>query len=146
MITRDDVLGAWHLVSFIAEADGEVTEPLGAEPVGVILYTSDGYMSAQLMRRDRPAYAKADITGGTTEQMALAAGGYLAYSGPFDLDETTGVVRHHVTVALLPNWVNGTQVRQGLIDGDTLTLSADSTSRRGVTTHSTLVWRRAQTR
>ncbi|MDT5188930.1 MAG: hypothetical protein QOI28_1181, partial [Mycobacterium sp.] len=109
---------------------------------GTIIYTPDGYMSAQLMRRDRPAYRRADIDGGTTEQTVAAASGYLAYSGPYTLDESTGAVYHHVGVSLLPNWLGGTQVRQGHLDGTTLVLSADSTSRKGRTTRSTLVWRR----
>jgi len=142
VLRRADILGAWVLVSWTAEVDGEVSTPLGPDPVGTIIYTPDGYMSAQLMRRDRPAYRRADIDGGTTEQTVAAASGYLAYSGPYTLDESTGAVHHHVGVSLLPNWLGGTQVRQGHLDGTTLVLSADSTSRKGRTTRSTLVWRR----
>ncbi|MDT5111332.1 MAG: hypothetical protein QOE20_3222, partial [Mycobacterium sp.] len=63
---RDDILGTWVLASYTAETAGEVTSPLGPEPVGIIMYTPDGYMSAQLMRRDRPAYDRAITGGGST--------------------------------------------------------------------------------
>lgn len=139
----DDILGTWLLVSWTAEADGGVSHPLGTDPVGTIIYTADGYMSAQLMRRDRPAYDSAWPGGGTEAQLAAAASGYLAYSGPFTLDESTGVVHHHVEVSLLPNWLGGVQDREGRLDGTRLVLSADTTSRKGITSHSTLTWRRA---
>lgn len=143
VLRRDDILGTWQLVSWTAEADGEVSHPLGVDPAGTIVYTADGYMSAQLMRRDRPAYDRPLPTGGTTDQLAAAAIGYLAYSGPFTLDESTGIVHHHVEVSLVPNWVGGTQDRSARLDGATLVLSADTTSRRGIISHSTLTWRRA---
>jgi hypothetical protein len=145
-MTRDAIIGAWRLASYTAESDGDVSEPLGPEPVGIIMYTPDGYMSAQLMRHDRPAYDKAITGGGTSEQMAAAAAGYLCYSGPFTLDEEAGVVQHHVEVSLLPNWVGSVQIRQGRLDGDTLTLSADVQSRKGVSSTHVLVWRRARAR
>ncbi|TPG25533.1 lipocalin-like domain-containing protein [Mycolicibacterium hodleri] len=146
MIRRDDLLGAWRLATYTAESGGDVAEPLGLEPVGIIVYTPDGYMSAQLMRPDRPAYDKAITGGGTPEQLADAARGYLCYSGPFSVDESADVVHHHVEVSLLPNWVGGVQVRRAHLDGETLTLSAEVTSRKGVSSTHVLVWRRAQPR
>jgi Lipocalin-like domain len=138
----DDILGAWRLTTYTADTNGEVSYPLGEDPVGIIMYTTDGFMSAQLMRRDRPAYDKAITGGGTTEQMASAASGYLCYSGPYTVDEAAAVLHHHVEVSLLPNWVGGVQVRQAQFDGDTLTLSAVVTSRKGTSSRHVLVWRR----
>ncbi len=143
MIRRDDVLGAWRLQAYTAESGDDRDEPLGPDPVGLILYTPDGFMSAQLMRRERPAYDRAITGGGSPEQMAAAAGGYLCYSGPFTLDESAGVLEHHVEVSLLPNWVGGIHSRRAQLDGDTLVLSAEVISRRGVSTTHVLVWRRA---
>lgn len=139
---RDDLLGAWHLESYVSQSDVGVDEPLGPNPVGIIMYTSDGYMSAQLMRRDRPAYDKAATDGGTPGQMAAAASGYLCYSGPFTLDEAASVVSHHVEVSLLPNWVGGTQVRHGRLEDGALVLRAELTSRSGASTTHVLTWRR----
>ncbi len=46
---RDQLIGAWKLVSYQEmPADGsEPFEPLGPEPRGIIVYTRDGYVSAQ---------------------------------------------------------------------------------------------------
>src|ERR1700682_5188873 len=123
---RDAVLGTWELVSYTAQDNhgGPIPYPLGPDALGLIMYTADSYMSAQLMRRDRPAFDRPEIDGGTPEQRAAAAAGCLAYSGPFTVDELTGVLHHQVTVSLIPNWLNHTQLRQSTLDGDHLTLSA----------------------
>src|SRR5215470_9048332 len=124
---RDQLLGAWRLVSFIAvDSDsGERSYPLGPDAAGFIMYTSDGYMSAQIMTPGRPNYDVADFSGGTQPQTVAAASGYMAYSGPYQVDERTGVVRHYLEVSLLPNWLKSLQVRHGSIDGDRLTLAAE---------------------
>ena len=69
-----------------------------------------------------------------------------ATAGRFSLDEAADVVHHHVEVSLLPNWVGGVQVRRAHLDGDVLTLTAEVTSRKGVSSTHVLVWRRAQPR
>jgi hypothetical protein len=142
---HDDVLGTWELVSY-TEGDnhgGPITYPLGPDALGLIMYTSDGYMSAQIMRPDRPAFDRPETGGGTPEQAEAAAVGYLAYSGPFTVDENTGVLHHQPRVSLLPNWLNGTQLRHATLDGDHLTLSATTTAPDGSETISTLLWKRA---
>ena len=54
---REKLLGAWRLVDVVEEpVDGSPPRrPHGERPIGLILYTPDGYMSAQIMERDRPA-------------------------------------------------------------------------------------------
>src|ERR1700676_3384707 len=142
---HDAVLGTWELVSYTAEENdgGPVTYPLGPDALGLIMYTGDGYMSAQIMRPDRPAFDRPETDGGTPEQAAAAAAGYLAYSGPFTVDENTGVLHHQPRVSLLPNWLNLTQLRHSTLDGDHLTLHAITTAPAGAETISTLVWKRA---
>jgi hypothetical protein len=143
MTLHDEIRGAWHLASYVVQEDGgPVSYPLGRDAVGLIIYTHDGYMSAQLMRPDRPTYDHADTAGGTTDQAAAAAAGYLAYSGPYVVDEVTGMVHHEVVVSLLPNWLGTVQLRRSTLEADRLTLTADAPL-DGVMIRSTLVWCRA---
>lgn len=144
MTLRDKIRGAWQLVSYVVQddQDGPVTHPLGTDAQGLIIYTHDGYMSAQLMRRDRPDYDQPDTGGGTAEQTAAAAAGYLAYSGPYVVDEDTAIVHHDVVVSLLPNWLGTVQLRHSTLAGDRLTLVAEAPA-GGATVRSTLVWARA---
>ncbi|MEB3021390.1 lipocalin-like domain-containing protein [[Mycobacterium] crassicus] len=121
---RDAILGGWELSSFdSADAGtGSVSHPLGTAPRGLILYTGDGYMSAQL-------------TG--SADAALPA--YIAYGGRFHVDEDTATVHHQVSVSMLPELLAAPQLRQARVDGDRLTLSATTTN-DGVTSRNTLIW------
>lgn len=48
---RERLVGCWLLVGHSVTADGgEASYPLGTSPPGTILYTPDGYTSAQLAR------------------------------------------------------------------------------------------------
>jgi Lipocalin-like domain len=87
--TRDDLrtnlIGGWTLQSYEARSiDGStVTYPLGAHAQGIIMYTPDGYMSAQLMRSDRLKLGDDDMQPDSLDELAAAASGYLSYSGPY---------------------------------------------------------------
>lgn len=117
------LLGAWRLVSYTAEsASGDVIHPLGPNASGYIIYTADGHMSATVMTPSRPRFASADPMGGTAEEHAAAAAGYLSYAGTFDVDEVLGVVVHHIDTALVPNWVGSDFKRKVTLDGDQLEL------------------------
>jgi len=123
---RDAVLGAWELLSFVARdaATGNARHPLGMTPRGLILYTADGHMSAQLAVSDMSRY--------------------VAYGGRFSVDEETSTVHHDVTMSMMPELLASPQFRQASVDGDLLTLSATTTDKAGVTTRSSLVWRRPE--
>jgi Lipocalin-like domain len=122
---REAVLGAWELVSFVARdvATGEDRHPLGTSPRGLILYTPDGHMSAQLADPNMK--------------------GYIAYGGRFSVDEETSTLHHDVTISMMPELLAQPQFRHASIDGDVLTLSASRTDDAGVTTDSRLRWERA---
>jgi hypothetical protein len=144
MTLQESLVGGWELVSYTERTrpDGPVTYPHGPDATGLILYTPDGYMSAQIMTRGRPAYHSPVAGGGTVEQAATAAAGYLAYSGPYFVEESSGDIHHHVMVSLLPNWLGTTQIRYSQLDGARLTLSAETPTPDGTTVLSTLVWTR----
>ena len=59
---RDKLIGAWTLISYVEKpVDGSApNHPMGERPMGIIMYTSDGYMSAQLMRPNRRPFASGD--------------------------------------------------------------------------------------
>ena len=57
-------------------------------------------------------------SGGTTEQAAAAALGYLAYSGRYFVDESTGDVRHEAKLSLVPNYLGQSICGHSDLDGD----------------------------
>src|SRR5687767_10319147 len=55
------VVGTWKLVSYETQtADGARTFPLGQDVSGIAIYSADGHVSIQFMRRDRPRFASGD--------------------------------------------------------------------------------------
>ena len=142
-VRLDNLIGTWRLVSYTASDDGGALRyPLGPDADGYLMYTTDGYMSVHMMRRHRTDYDRPDIQGGTTDQYAEAAAGYLAYAGPFGIDESESVISHTVDVSLLPNWLGSVQLRRPSRDGNRLTMRARYVV-ESVTVDSTLVWDRA---
>jgi hypothetical protein len=116
-------MGAWRLAEFsVIARDGSVTHPMGKDLEGLIIYSPDGYMS---------------------EELAAAAAGYLAHSGPFYVDEEVATLRHHMSVSLFPNWVGDTPERFVELDGDILTISTAPVIVEGIELTPRLIWRRA---
>jgi Lipocalin-like domain len=144
---REQLVGAWALSSFV-ERDietGVENRPFGERPLGLILYTPDGYMSAQLQRPDRHAFADGDVLRATSEEYAAAGSSYVAYSGRFYVDEAKRSLSHEMAVSFFPNWLGQRQVRLVEVDGKRLQLSTDGPQRfNGVLKTATLTWRRAQ--
>jgi hypothetical protein len=143
---KDQLLGTWRLISYVeVPVDGSAKRyPMGHHPEGIILYTSDGYMSVQVMKEDRREVASNDWAVGTDEEFAEYARSFFAYSGRFEVDEAGRIVRHSADVSLLPALVGHTQVRAAKIEGDRLHLSTISPfSSAGAQVNAKLVWERA---
>jgi len=142
---RERLVGSWKLVSYEVRSDDgrRVIYPLGKDAKGYILYTPDGYMSAQIMQLDRPLYHAADPGRGTDEESAQAARGYLAYSGPYHVEDESVVV-HEAEVSLFPNWVEETLSRKAVLNGRRLELSTTAPVPVGdEQLTAVLVWERA---
>lgn len=119
---RDQLVGAWELLSYVSNSEDrtkEATYPLGKDPKGILLYTADGYMSAQIQ-----ALKSAKEPDAHSTQLT----GYLGYTGPFYIDETGSetVLQHQMSLSSFPAWLGDTQRRLVRLDGDTLALSAES--------------------
>jgi hypothetical protein len=83
---REQLVGCWRLVGYSVTAaeGGETDRPLGNSPLGTILNTPDGYMSARLSGP------------GPSEDDQESDAYYIAYSGPYDVDEQTRTVVRQV--------------------------------------------------
>lgn len=143
---RDRLIGAWELISYEERSVDDSTSfyRMGEKPMGIIMYTPDGFMSAQFMEGDRKPFASGDWFRGTDEEYRQAASSYLAYSGPFHVDEEQKIVTHSMFVSIFPNWIGQTQPRAVRIEGDDLYLSSVSPFHvPGKTVNVCLHWRRA---
>src|SRR5262245_33600708 len=124
MLTREQFVGAWKLVSWENRLpDGSVRHPFGKDALGYLFYREDGYMATELMTADRPPQRSSeDIFEGTAEEKAQMMRTFLAYCGRFEVRGDTVV--HHIEVGSFPNWVGRGHVRSARFEGsDRLVLS-----------------------
>jgi lipocalin-like protein len=85
-------------------------------------------MSAQLSASDRRDFASGDMCRGVPDDYVAAGVSYLAYSGPYYVDEARRTVEHEMAMSLFPNWKGQRQLRIPELDGDTLVLATDRPS------------------
>jgi hypothetical protein len=143
---RDQLIGAWKLVSYVEKpVDGSAPAyPFGEDAQGIIVYTHDGFMSAQLSRRNRAPFASDDWSKGRAEEFAAAASSYFAYTGPFQVDEENQSLSHSMFISLFPNWIGQTQARVVHFDGDFLTITTEKpVESLGKMVKPELQWKRA---
>lgn len=136
------LVGAWKLLVFEFRSEGQVVFPFGTNFMGLCLYDATGYMAIQIVRGDRPRFVENDALLGTPAEVGAAFLGCLAYAGTYVADETHGVVVHHVSQALFPNWIGTDQVRFYRISGDRLIVSAPTQQVGGHLMDVMLVWER----
>src|SRR5258708_13105628 len=101
---REQLIGAWKLLSYVeTPVDGSPKRfPMGENAQGIIMYTPDGYMSAQLMTPGRRQFASGDWFKGTPQEYSEEGGGYIAYSAPCHVDEPNQPLTHPIPVSLHP--------------------------------------------
>lgn len=144
---RQRLLGAWSLAAWQIATDGdrEPGLPFGADAIGLLLYTADGWMNASIARSGRAALSAASIRRVPLAEQGAAFESYFNYGGAFTLREIDGAahVVHTVCFSLNPGFVGTEQIRRIRFDGaDRLTLSADEPAAGGMRRHR-LDWRRA---
>lgn len=140
MLEKAQLLGAWQLESWSIGHEGrdDVTYPFGEEPVGLLLYTDDDWMSVSISRDQRPALpADRPFRAIDDERLAAAYRDYFHYAGRYRISGDD--VTHYVTQSLNPGFVGTEQLRHVELDGETLVLSGRDEEGGRVRFHN-LVW------
>ena len=125
--TRQSLVGTWRLVEYkaIHIDTGHITYPMGPNAQGFLMYSADGFMSAHLMRPGATAFNGKDRIQGTQEEQSQAMSHYLAYCGPYDLEEANGgiTVKHDLKVSSFPSWLGTEKRRLVTLNGNNLELN-----------------------
>ncbi len=110
-------VGTWKLVSWeVTQPDGAVFYLYGHNVVGYLIYTADGYVSAEIMdpdRRQSDPNFPLEIAAAQTlpdPDRARAYSTYLSYCGTYTVDRNR--VTHHVKAGLIPSWTGSEQPRE----------------------------------
>ncbi|MFB7175906.1 lipocalin-like domain-containing protein [Streptomyces sp. NPDC056254] len=98
---RRAIIGAWSLVSFTANGHSEARHPLGDEVHGMLIYTPQGFMAAQLAGSD----------------------GYMGYAGTYEWHGSRVV--HRTVVGNAPQWDGAVLHRSAELKDRLLTLRAE---------------------
>ena len=115
---RSRLIGAWKYVGEVDKTDdGQSIETKSCD--GLLIYTADGFMSAQVMPKGRPW---AEDTA-TLEDLRQWVGDATAYSGRFEVDASAHTVTHLPSVSLEPGYQEQRLVRSYAFDGNRLKLS-----------------------
>jgi hypothetical protein len=143
LIVTADLVGTWSLGSYSDTTEGaEIVLPFGPNPIGLLIYTPYGYMSAQLMSPDHSPLDAGDWNGQTQGDYQENARGFIAYSGEYQFDEATSTVSHMPSVSFVPSLIGQRLKRQVKLDGDRLTLTVVTSRVEGNPVKSSLCWLR----
>jgi hypothetical protein len=143
-MTASPFIGVWSLISFVARnASGNEVLPLGNHPIGQLVYTASGYMSAVLSRRERSAFGSQDRRQATTEELQALFNDFDAYCGTFTVDPEASEVTHQVRQSSWPNVIGETYVRHFEFHDGELRLTTPPVLARGEYWVSQLRWQRA---
>jgi len=136
----EGVVGAWSLESFDEETrDGSMKPRFGPHPVGYLIYTASGRVSATLSAAHRPKLIAPDAASSTVEERSEALRNFLAYAGTYRVRGDH--VFHTLETCVFTNLVGTTLERAFRIKGDELTIRTLPPYIWG--NASTLLWRRA---
>jgi len=146
-------IGTWRLVSIgTVRPNGEVvTDWMGSNPDGLLIYDRTGHVSVQLMHDPRTIWhaglaadppAEADTA--SVEQKAAAFSGYYAYYGRYEVDENQHIVKHHVEGSLWPSEVGFTYQRHFEFAGSRITLTTNLYKSKSEQRYNRLIFERIQ--
>jgi len=115
----DSLVGTWHLVRYVDTPEGGAPiQAFGTEPIGLFIFTPDGYASLSFMRNPP------DINAATTDldPDACIPSWYCSYFGTYTVNYKHGSWVTHVLGGNIPAYFGTDQTRTFKLHGDTLTI------------------------
>lgn len=105
------LVGEWELTTFVIPDSAGGAHPWWDDkPAGFIVYTADGFMSAQLYDTRRASIG-ARWDSASAEAARTQFAGLTTYYGTYVLDTLARTVTHTVVGAMAPDWVGRKLVR-----------------------------------
>ena len=110
-------VGAWTLLSWVVtDPEGNERYPHGRNAAGQLVYTESGRVGVHQLN---PQAELPDVSGLTPAEAARRlATVFAAYFGTYTVDESAGIVTHHLEGVSDPTLIGTAQVRQFEFIGD----------------------------
>jgi hypothetical protein len=138
------LVGTWELISredYNRSGERRIDPALGAYPIALLFFDSRGHFAAQFMKRERGGAADREAANPAPNN-SRARGGYDAYFGTYDIDDSLGTVTTRLEGALSPENVGQVFTRTVNVAGDELTIRLETATAGGEPITRTLRWKR----
>ena len=119
--TAQDLVGTWTLVSSTFQQSGAPTESFGPNPLGTLIFGSDGRYVLVFLRRDLPKVASNNRLSETAEESRAIAQGSVAHFGTYSVNGADKTLVFRIENSTFPNWNGTEQARPFTLAGDELT-------------------------
>ncbi len=122
-------IGTWKLISWTnIDINGVKTYPCGRNPIGYLLYTEDGYMSAEVMDAERHQSDNSStvepISGeGANQHRSGEVLTHLSYCGTYSYSIEKEIIIHSVKASSIANWVGKENRRHFNFNNGTLRIN-----------------------
>jgi hypothetical protein len=152
-VTREELIGAWHLVRIeYSGPHGSTVDPFYQEgSTGLLIYDASGWMSVRIAAPGRRGFEVPSARQAADDNAALAAlkvsafDSYYAYDGTWDFHPETAELVHHVVSSLLPAENGVTYTQSVSIEGGRLVFYNRSVD-KGQPTERRKIWERIRRR
>ncbi|WP_372362120.1 lipocalin-like domain-containing protein [Xanthomonas sp. NCPPB 1325] len=112
MMKKPPFEGVWSLISYVARStSGEESLPFGEEPMGRLIYTPTGHVSATLCRMPRHLVASDEKSVRMDAEFHMTSDWFDAYAGIYEIDVAANQVVHRVALSSRPNMIGTDQIR-----------------------------------
>lgn len=122
--TAQDLAGTWTLVSSVTEQGGAKVETLGPNPIGTLIFGSDGRYALLFLRRDLPKVASNNRASQTAEESKANAQGTIGHFGTYRVDAADKSFVLRIEGSTFANWTGAEQRRPFSLSGDELTYTS----------------------
>ncbi len=112
------VVGTWMLVSETAHQGDKTTQPLGPNPLGMMMFDRGGRFMMFIARPGLPKFAAGKRDAGTPEENHAVLAGELAFFGTYSVNEADQVLILHPEASTFPNWNGADQKRYFTLAGN----------------------------
>ena len=131
---KEQIVGAWRIVSIYNEDKGVKTHLYGEKPVGMFIFDRSGNFSQFLSKPGLPKFAESNRLKGTDKEYREVMQGMLSGFGTYSVDGDSLTLRW--VASSYPNRAGTTEKRTYKIVGDKLT-SVNPTAASGGTAYTT---------
>jgi hypothetical protein len=136
---KEQIVGAWRLVSLYTEEQGVKSYPCGEKPVGLFVFDRSGSVMQFLTKPELPKFATPNRLKGTDKEYREVMQSILSGFGTYTVDGDTVTIKWEASS--YPNRAGTTEKRTYKLVGDELN-AMDPTAASGGASHA--VWVRAR--